>query len=397
MIIQAAKRTENVNEYYFSKKLQEIEEMNRQGMNVINLGVGAPDRMPPLAAIETLAREAWQPGNHAYQSYKGIRELREGFADWYRKYYRVELDPQTEIQPLAGSKEGILLLSLTFLDKGDRVLVPNPGYPTYSSASLLTEAEVVNYDLREDLGWMPDFDRLEQMNLEGVKIMWTNYPNMPTGAPAGRELYERLVAFGLKHRILICNDNPYSFILNEKRYSILEVPGAKECCVELNSLSKAHNMSGWRIGMIAGSREVIAMVLKVKSNQDSGMFRPLQLAAAEALARGEEWYEQLNAEYRQRQRLASEIFDLLEIEYERNSSGMFLWGKIPACWENGEALSDFILQRAKVFITPGFIFGSKGERYVRISLCARPEVLEDAAIRIRKCLAGERLCHGSYC
>lgn len=397
MIIQPAKRTANVHEYYFSRKLQEIEEMNRQGMSVINLGIGAPDRQPPLAAIETLVREAWQPGNHVYQSYKGIQELREGFAAWYKKYYRVDLDPQTEIQPLAGSKEGILLLSLAFLDKGDRVLVPNPGYPTYSSASLLAEAEIVNYDLIEEGGWMPDFEQLEKMNLQGVKMMWTNYPNMPTGAPGSPELYKRLVDFGLKHRIMISNDNPYSFILNESRFSILEIPRAKECCVELNSLSKAYHMSGWRIGMIAGAKDVISMVLKVKSNQDSGMFKPLQLAAVKALAQGDEWYEQLNQEYRERQLLAAEIFDLLEISYDKNSSGMFLWGKIPAKWENGEVLSDFILQRARVFITPGFIFGSNGDRFVRISLCARQEILKEAADRIRECLTIDRFSHGSYC
>lgn len=397
MIVQPANRTNSVSEYYFSKKLQEIEAMNRQGVKVINLGVGAPDRMPPVEAIQELTVAAQNPGNHAYQSYKGIPELREGFAGWYKKYYQVELNPDTEIQPLAGSKEGILLLSLAFLNKGDKVLVPNPGYPTYSSAALLTEAEIVPYNLKEDRGWMPDFDCLEALDLKGVKMMWVNYPNMPTGARATRALYKRLVEFGLKHRILICNDNPYSFILNEEHLSILSVPRAKECCVELNSLSKAHNMSGWRIGMVAGEPEVIKTVLKVKSNQDSGMFKPLQLAAIKALSRPEEWYKQLNEEYHRRQLLAGEIFDLLGVKYDSNSGGMFLWGRVPECWENGEKLSDYVLQKAGVFITPGFIFGSNGNRYVRISLCADKEVLKEAAGRIGKILEPATFEHGSFC
>lgn len=397
MIIKPADRTNSVSEYYFSKKLQEIEKMNQQGPAVINLGIGAPDRMPPEEAVLTLVKEAQNPANHAYQSYKGIAGLREGFADWYKKYYEVELEPATEIQPLAGSKEGILLLSLAFLNKGDRVLVPNPGYPTYSSASLLTEAEIVFYDLKEENGWLPDFEQLEKMDLKRVKMMWTNYPNMPTGARASRELYEKLVEFGMKHRILICNDNPYSFILNEERLSILSVPDAKKCCVELNSLSKAHNMSGWRIGMIAGDAEVIANVLKVKSNMDSGMFKPLQLAAVSALAQDDAWYRQLNAEYRKRQLLAGGIFDLLGVNYDKQSGGMFLWGKVNENWGNGERLSDYILEKARVFITPGFIFGSNGNRYVRISLCAKQEVLKEAESRIRKSLDLNPFEHGSFC
>lgn len=386
MIIEPAKRTNSVSEYYFSKKLQEIDQMNRQGAKVINLGIGSPDRMPPEDAIATLVREAQNPNNHAYQSYKGIKEMRDGFAAWYKKYYHVELDADKEIQPLTGSKEGILLLSLAFLNKGDRVLVPNPGYPTYSSASLLAEAEIVSYDLKEDNGWMPDFDKLEKSDLSGVKMMWTNYPNMPTGARANMDLYRRLVDFGLKHGIMICNDNPYSFILNDEHLSILSVDRAKECCVELNSLSKAHNMSGWRIGMIAGEQEVIANVLKVKSNMDSGMFKPLQLAAAKALMSGDEWYAQLNHEYRERQVLAGEIFDLLGAKYDKKSGGMFLWGKIDSSWENGEKLADHILQEAKVFITPGFIFGSNGDQYIRISLCAKQDVLREAQERISRFL-----------
>lgn len=391
MIIEAANRTKGVSEYYFSRKLQEIEAMNRSGEKVINLGIGSPDMAPASKVVEKLVQGAENPDNHAYQSYKGIPELREAFAAWYEKYYHVVLDPVTEIQPLAGSKEGILLLSLAFLNRGDKVLVPNPGYPTYSSATLLTEAEIIPFDLKENNGWRPDFEALEAMDLNGVKMMWVNYPNMPTGACADMALYKRLVEFGQKHRILICNDNPYSFILNEEQLSILSVEGARTCCIELNSLSKAHNMAGWRIGMIAGDKEVIANVLKVKSNMDSGMFRPMQLAAAEALTLDAPWYEQLNAEYRKRKALAGEIFDTLGAKYDPGSRGMFLWGKIGSEWGNGEKLSDDILQKARVFITPGFIFGSNGDRYIRISLCAKQEVLKKALERIKRALNAEGL------
>ena len=352
---------------------------------VINLGIGSPDGMPPLEAVEALRESASEPGNHAYQSYVGIPELREAFACWYSRWYGVELDPAKEIQPLIGSKEAILLISLAFLDKGDKVLVPDPGYPTYSSASRLVEAEIVPYDLKEDNGWWPDFDALERMDLTGVKIMWTNYPNMPTGAAASEELYDRLVDFGRRHRIMICNDNPYSFILNDRPLSILSRPGAKECCLELNSLSKAHNMAGWRIGMVAAEPDVIAQILKVKSQMDSGMFKPLQMAAVQALAQGPEWFESLNAEYRRRRVLAGEIFDLIGAEYDRNSAGMFLWGKVGG---RGADVSDKLLYEAGVFITPGFIFGKNGENYIRISLCAKPEVLKKAAQRIEAVLGG---------
>ena len=394
MIIKPAKRTECVQEYYFSKKLKEIAQMNvaRKASGeapVINLGIGSPDGMPPMAAVEALCESAVQPGNHAYQSYVGLPELREAFAGWYARWYGVDLDPSSEIQPLVGSKEGILLISLAFLDKGDKVLVPDPGYPTYSSASKLVEAEILTYDLRADNGWRPDFEALEKMDLSGVKIMWTNYPNMPTGASATDELYADLVAFGKRHGILICNDNPYSFILNENPLSILSQPGAKECCLELNSLSKAHNMAGWRIGMVAADEQVISQILKVKSQMDSGMFKPLQLAAVKALEQGSEWFSELNDEYRHRRVLAGEIFDMLGVEYDHESAGMFLWGKVP---QNiiagdgvsvGQVLSDKILYEAGVFITPGFIFGRNGENYIRISLCAKPEIIREAAERIK--------------
>ncbi len=380
MIILPAKRTESVQEYYFSKKLKEIASMNAERAakgeeSIINLGIGSPDGMPPMPAIEALCEAAAQPGNHAYQSYVGLPELRRAFADWYARWYKVELDPAKEIQPLVGSKEAILLISLAFLDKGDKVLVPDPGYPTYLSASKLVEAEMVTYDICEENGWWPDFGALERMDLSGVKIMWTNYPNMPTGAAASEELYAKLVDFGRRHGILICNDNPYSFILNENPLSILAQPGAKDCCLELNSLSKAHNMAGWRIGMVAADAEVIAEILKVKSQMDSGMFKPLQLAAVKALEQGPEWFAELNAEYRRRRVLAGEIFDVIGAEYDKNSSGMFLWGKVDG---PGVEVSDRLLYEAGVFITPGFIFGKNGENYIRISLCAKPETLKKA-------------------
>ncbi|MGM9737408.1 MAG: pyridoxal phosphate-dependent aminotransferase [Candidatus Cryptobacteroides sp.] len=400
MIIKPAKRTESVQEYYFSKKLKEIDRMNAarvaEGLpRIINLGIGSPDGMPPAEAIGSLIECASMPGNHAYQSYIGTPELRKAFASWYSRYYGVTLSPDGEIQPLFGSKEGILLISLAFINEGDKVLVPDPGYPTYTSASKLVGAEIVTYDLKEENGWQPDFDVLEKMDLDGVKIMWTNYPNMPTGGRATKELYQRIVDFGLKHNILIVNDNPYSFILNDNPLSILAAKGAKECCLELNSLSKAHNMSGWRVGMVAGAREIIAEVLKVKSQMDSGMFRPMQMAAVKALEQGPEWFKTLNAEYKVRREAAGRIFDLIGAGYDKNSSGLFLWGKVSsdnklldgALQEGderslGEMISDIILYEAGVFITPGFIFGKNGRDYIRISLCAKPEVLADAGRKI---------------
>ena len=397
MIIKPARRTESVQEYYFSRKLKEIAQMNAARkaageVPVINLGIGSPDGMPPMDAVEALCEGAVQAGNHAYQSYVGLPELRMAFAHWYRRWYGVELDASSEIQPLVGSKEGILLTSLAFLDKGDKVLVPDPGYPTYSSASRLAEAEILTYDLKEDNGWKPDFEALEKMDLSGVKIMWTNYPNMPTGASATEELYAELVAFGRRHGILICNDNPYSFILNDNPMSILSQPGAKDCCLELNSLSKAHNMAGWRIGMVAADAEVISQILKVKSQMDSGMFKPLQLAAVKALEQGSDWFAELNDEYRRRRVLAGEIFDMLGVTYDHSSAGMFLWGRVPQNVQDdngvsaGQVLSDRILYEAGVFITPGFIFGKRGENYIRISLCAKPDTLREATERIRRIL-----------
>lgn len=387
MIIQPAERTRSVKEYYFSKKNREIAALNADGRSepVINLGIGSPDGRPPQIAIDTLCESAMKDGNHAYQPYIGIPELRKAYAGWYSRWYGVNLDPSSEIQPLTGSKEGILIISLTFLNKGDKVLVPDPGYPTYSSSARLCEAEIVTYDLVEELGWQPDFDALEKMDLEGVKMMWTNYPNMPTGAPADPALYEKLVDFGRAHGILVCNDNPYSFILSDEHYSILAVPGAKDCCLELNSLSKAHNMAGWRLGMVASSAEVVYEILKVKSQLDSGIFRPLQLAAVEALSQGPEWFAALNGEYRRRQLAAGRIFDLLGVRYNPASQGLFLWGRVPD-GVDPVALSDKLLYEAGVFITPGFIFGRNGEKYLRISLCAKEEVLSRAYEKIKAVL-----------
>ena len=399
MNIRPADRTLSVQEYYFSRKNREIDALSKQRVArgeapVINLGIGSPDGTPPGAALYKLARSCVKPGCHGYQNYKGLPELRAAFADWYARYYGVTLDPATEIQPLMGSKEGILLISMAYVNPGDQVLIPDPGYPTYTSSSLMVGAEVVKYDLTVEKGWMPDFDALEAMDLSRVKLMWTNYPGMPTGAKATPELYERLVAFGKKHNILIVNDNPYSFILNEEPLSILAVPGAKDTCLEMNSLSKAHNMAGWRIGMVAGDADAISQILKVKSQMDSGMFKPMQLAAIEALAQGPEWFEVLNTEYRARREVASRIMDLIGAEHNRNSAGLFVWGNIsrspvlagievPEGMSLGEALSEKFLHEAGVFITPGFIFGRNGCLYVRISLCAPVPVLEDAERRIK--------------
>lgn len=380
--ITPANRVGSVQEYYFSKKLKEVAEMNAAGKNVINLGVGSPDLPPSEQTIETLCEHARRANEHGYQPYVGIPELRKGFADWYKTWYNVDLDPKTEIQPLIGSKEGILHISLAFLNPGDGVLVPNPGYPTYSSVSKLVEARLIPYELKEELGWQPDFEELEKMDLSNVKLMWTNYPNMPTGANASVELYEKLVAFGRKHGIIICNDNPYSFILNEHPLSILSIPGAKEICIEMNSMSKAHNMPGWRMAMLASNAQFVQWILKVKSNIDSGQFKPMQYAAVEALSAKKEWYDNMNRVYRSRRDLAGQIMRTLGCEYDENQVGMFLWGRIPDSAESGEAIANKVLYEANVFLTPGFIFGSRGERYIRISLCCKNETLEEALKRI---------------
>lgn len=380
--ITPANRLNSVSEYYFSQKLREVAELNAQGKNVINLGIGNPDLPPSEDAIQTLCAEAQKPNTHGYQSYAGIPELRNAFATWYKQWYDVDLNPTTEIQPLIGSKEGILHITLAFVNPGESVLVPNPGYPTYTSASRICEANIISYDLDENNGWQPDFEALERMDLSNVKLMWVNYPNMPTGAKASVELFENLVAFGKKHNIVICNDNPYSFILNDEKLSILAVPGAKDICIELNSMSKSHNMAGWRMAMLASNADFIQWILKVKSNVDSGMYRPLMIAAAKALEIKKEWHDSMNAVYAKRRAIAFQIMDALECVYDVEQVGMFVWAKIPDHYADSGELADKTLYDKQVFITPGFIFGDKGKRYVRISLCSTEELLGEALRRI---------------
>ena len=359
--IQPADRLTNVSEYYFSRKLKEVAQMNAEGKNVISLGIGSPDMPPSEETVNVLCEQAKRPDAHGYQPTVGIPELRKAMADWYKRWYHVELDPATEIQPLIGSKEGILHVTLALVNPGDQVLVPNPGYPTYTSLNKILGSEIVNYNLREDNHWQPDFDELEKMDLSRVKIMWTNYPNMPTGANATMELYEKLVNFARRHNIVIVNDNPYSFILNKKPLSILNVPGAKECCIEFNSMSKSHNMPGWRVGMLATNAQFIQWILKIKSNIDSGTFRPMQLAAAQAYNNSVEWHEEANVNvYSRRRQLAEEIMKVLGCSFDPNQVGMFLWGRIPESYNDVEELTEKVLHEARVFITPGFIFGSIG-------------------------------------
>lgn len=384
--VKPADRLSAVQEYYFSRKLKEVAMLNAQGQDIISLAIGSPDMPPSKQTVDKLCETAAQPTAHGYQPTVGIPELRQAMANFYKRWYGVDLDPKTEIQPLIGSKEGILHTTLAFCNPGDEVLVPNPGYPTYTSLSKILGAKIVNYNLREDNGWQPDFEELENMNLDRVKLMWTNYPNMPTGGNARMETYEKLVDFARRHGIVVVNDNPYSFILNEgKKMSILQVPGAKECCIEFNSMSKSHNMPGWRVGMCASNPEFISWILKIKSNIDSGTFRGIQLAAAEALNTNDDaWHKEYNVEnYRRRRKIAEEIMTVLGCTFDPSQVGMFLWGKIPEKYANVEDLTERILHEARVFVTPGFIFGSNGQRYLRISLCAKDEKMAEALQRIK--------------
>lgn len=382
--IQPAHRLESVQEYYFSRKLKEVASLNAADRNIISLAIGSPDMPPSAATIETLCREAQRADAHGYQPTIGIAPLREAMAGFYQRWYGVQLDAQSEIQPLIGSKEGILHVTLAFVNPGEKVLVPNPGYPTYTSLSRLLGCEIVNYDLRPELDWQPDFDQLEAMDLSGVKLMWVNYPNMPTGAAAQRATYERLVDFALRHGIVVVNDNPYSFILAKQHLSLLQVERAKECCIEFNSMSKSHNMPGWRVGMLATNATFVNWILKVKSNIDSGTFRPLQLAAAEAYNNSDEWHDEANVKvYARRRELAGAIMDALSCHYDATQVGMFLWGEIPDAYTDAEELTERVLHEAGVFITPGFIFGSNGRRYIRISLCAKEAQLAEALTRIK--------------
>ena len=388
--IQPADRLASVEEYYFCRKLKEVAQMNAEGRDVISLAIGSPDMPPSGETVEVLCREARKADSHGYQPTVGIPELRQAMAGFYKRWYGVDLDPRTEIQPLIGSKEGILHVTLALVNPGDCVLVPNPGYPTYTALSKLLGAQVVNYDLREDNDWQPDFDQLEKIvtKTPNCKILWTNYPNMPTGARAQRETYERLADFARHHGIVVVNDNPYSFILNEEeRLSLLQVPGAKDCCIEFNSMSKSHNMPGWRVGMLATNAEFVRWILKVKSNIDSGTFRPLQLAAAQAYQNSDEWHRLANFQtYARRRQLAEDIMTTLGCTFDRRQVGMFLWGRIPEHYSDVEQLTERVLHEARVFITPGFIFGSNGQRHIRISLCAKEERFKEALERIKKAL-----------
>ena len=382
--IKPADRLGLVSEYYFSRKLKEVARLNADGHDIISLAIGSPDMPPSEQTIEKLCEVAHRPDAHGYQPTMGTPELRGAMADFYKRWYGVALDPSTEIQPLIGSKEGILHVTLAFVNPGELVLVPNPGYPTYTSLSRLLGAEVVNYNLCEDNGWQPDFDELENMDLTDVRLMWTNYPNMPTGGNARRDTYERLVAFARRHGIVVVNDNPYSFILNDKPMSLLQIDGAKDCCIEFNSMSKSHNMPGWRVGMCASNPTFIGWILKVKSNIDSGTFRGLQLAAAEAYANDAEWHHRANIEtYSRRRQYAESIMQTLGCTFDTGQVGMFLWGKIPGKYTDAEQLTERVLHECRVFITPGFIFGSNGDRYIRISLCAKEEKLQEALKRIK--------------
>lgn len=382
MKISPALRLQDIQEYYFSKKLQEVAALNANGMDIISLGIGEPDRPPHPEVIEELCQWANREDSHGYQLTKGVPELREAYAAFYKRFYGVTLDPASEILPLIGSKEGITHISLAFLNPGDGVLVPDPGYPTYTSVSKIVGAEIFTYDLTEENDWMPDFDALEKLPLEKIKLMWVNYPHMPTGAPASKELYRKLIEFGKRHSILIVHDNPYSFILNPNPGSILEVEGGKDIAIEMNSLSKSHNMPGWRMAMCASNPEFISWILKVKSNVDSGQYLPMMKAAAKALSLDRDWIDQVNKEYESRRKIAERIMKQLGCRIDPRQQGLFLWGRIPDDIEDVEKFTDSILYNNRVFVTPGFIFGHNGRRYIRISLCAPEEKLTEALERI---------------
>jgi aspartate/methionine/tyrosine aminotransferase len=381
--IKPALRISEVEEYYFSGKLREIGGMRRNGIDVINLGIGSPDLPPSDVVTEALHINAINPENHGYQSYTGIPALRNAFAKWYKTFFNVDLNPLEEILPLVGSKEGIMHITMAFVNEGDEVLIPNPGYPAYEAATKLAGGVPRHYDLNEETGWLPDLDMIESGGLDRVRVMWINYPHMPTGKKATRETFARLVAFALKHNILLCNDNPYSFILNDDYVSVFSAPGSMTTALELNSLSKSHNMAGWRIGMVAGNAAFINSILRVKSNMDSGMFQPLQAAAVEALNLSAQWYKELNAVYAGRRIVAEEIMKLLDCSFDPDQSGLFLWGRIPSVYKSSEELTEKLLHQANVFIAPGKIFGSNGDRYIRISLCSKETVMTEASTRIR--------------
>ncbi|WP_286734884.1 MULTISPECIES: pyridoxal phosphate-dependent aminotransferase [Sphingobacterium] len=383
MQIDVAKRLQHTEEYYFSKKLREIDELNKQGARVINLGIGSPDLPPHPEVIETLNTNAQLPNVHGYQNYKGAPALRQAVADWYQRYYNATFNPNTEILPLIGSKEGIVHICMTYLQEGDQALIPNPGYPAYAAAVRLSGAEAITYNLTQEKNWLIDLNELKKQDLSKVRLMWINYPHMPTGASAPDAFYQELIQFAKEHNILICHDNPYSFILTDTPRSIMSIPGAKDVAIELNSLSKSSNMAGWRIGVLVGAEERINQVLRFKSNMDSGMFLPVQLAAAKALQLDASWYADLNKIYAERRQQVYEIMDLLDCSYQKDQVGLFVWARIPEKYKDGYALSDAVLDKSRVFITPGGIFGDKGDQYIRISLCATVEVLKESIQRIK--------------
>ena len=380
---EVSDRLSGIEEYYFSTKLRQIDEMNKAGKQVINLGIGSPDLPPHPDVIKTLQEETAKPNQHGYQNYKGSPFLRNAISKWYKRWYDVELNPDTEILPLIGSKEGIMHICMTYINQGDEVLIPNPGYPTYRSAATIAGANVHAYTLKKENNWIPDFDELEKNDLSNVRLMFVNYPQMPTGQLPTREMFEKLISFAKKHQILVCHDNPYSFILNEKPMSLLSIEGAKEVVIELNSFSKSHNMAGWRVGMLCGAKERIEEVLRFKSNMDSGMFLPLQLAAAKALELDQSWYDSVNAVYRKRREKVFELLNLLNCSFDKNQAGLFVWAEIPSAYKDGYALTDKVLNDSNVFITPGGIFGNAGSQYIRVSLCATEEKLEEAIGRIK--------------
>jgi LL-diaminopimelate aminotransferase len=383
--MKTSTRLEGIGEYYFSQKLREIDELNKHGKNIINLGIGSPDLPPHADVIRVLQEESAKPNVHAYQSYKGSPVLRNAIAQWYKQWYDVVLNPDTEILPLIGSKEGIMHICMTYLNEGDAVLVPNPGYPTYRSAAKLAGGRVVEYNLKEDNSWFPDFIELERLaSTFQPALMFVNYPQMPTGQLPTKKLFEELVAFAKKNNVLIVHDNPYSFILNENPMSLLGVNGAKDTVIELNSLSKSQNMAGWRIGMLVGAKERIDEVLRFKSNMDSGMFLPVQLAAAKALGLPKEWYESVNAVYKRRRTKVHELLDLLHCKFDKEQAGMFVWAAIPPKYKTGFELSDDVLYNAHVFLTPGGIFGNAGDKYIRVSLCSTEEKIQESIERVKK-------------
>jgi aspartate/methionine/tyrosine aminotransferase len=381
--MQVAKRLNGIGEYYFSQKLREIDEVNKAGKQVINLGIGSPDMPPHPDVIKTLQEEAAKPNAHGYQNYKGSPVLRKAISQWYKKWYDVELNADTEILPLIGSKEGIMHICMTYINDGDTVLIPNPGYPTYKSAAMLSGANVVAYTLKEENNWFPDFDELEKTDLKNVKLMFVNYPQMPTGQLPTEEFFIELIAFAKRHNILLCHDNPYSFILNKSPMSLLSIEGAKDVVIELNSLSKSHNMAGWRVGMLCGAKERIDEVLRFKSNMDSGMFLPVQLAAAKALELRQELYDEINIVYAGRRKKVFELLEILNCAFEKKQAGLFVWASVASEHKDGYALSDKVLHESNVFITPGGIFGNAGDKYVRVSLCTTEEKIEEAIQRIK--------------